>query len=101
MGITVNPFTGLLDLTGNGGAAPGTKENVYEVTLVTSDITNKYITLPTAPFIPDKTLLTIIGGPMQEYGVDFTISGAVLSWNGLALDGVLVAGDILIIQFLT
>ena len=49
--------------------------------------------------------LTPVGGPEQEYTVDFTVindGGAVLrrvNWSGLGLDGVLISGDKLIVRF--
>lgn len=70
-----------------------------EFTLAPSDITNKYVTLSSTPVNPTLTLLNVIGGPMQAYTTDFTVSGSQLSWSGLFLDGVLVSGDILIVQF--
>lgn len=80
-------------LTG-GGAYVETK------TLVAADITNKYITLSIAePGSPSKTVLSIAGAPGLQYGVHFTIIGNQLSWNGLALDGVVIAGDKLTITY--
>lgn len=71
---------------------------VYEYTLNTTDISNNYITLPQAPEDPSLTLLNVVGGPMQLYTIDYTVSGSQLFWFGLGLQGVLVAGDILIVQ---
>lgn len=62
-----------------------------------TDISNKYVTLANTPANLDKTLLTVIGGPMQSYGDDFEVSGNQLTWNMLFLDGVLEAGDILVV----
>lgn len=72
---------------------------VNEFTLSPTDITNKYVTLSQVPAVAAKTLLTVIGGPMQSYGADFTVSGSQLSWSGLFLDGVLVSGDMLVVEF--
>lgn len=72
--------------------------NVF--TLTPTDITNGYVTLSQAPTAPTDTALTVIDGPMQDYGTDFTVSGSNLSWSGMFLDGVLVSGDQLIVQFL-
>jgi hypothetical protein len=69
-------------------------------TLSPTDITNKFVTLSSAPSPASKTILTVIGGPIQDYGTDFTVSGSTLSWSGLFLDGVLVSGDKLIVQFI-
>lgn len=71
--------------------------NVF--TLTPTDITNGFVVLSQAPTTPADTALTVIDGPMQDYGTDFTVSGSHLSWSGLFLDGVLVSGDQLIVQF--
>lgn len=71
--------------------------NVF--TLTPTDISNGFVVLSQAPTTPSDTALTVIDGPMQEYGNDFTVSGSHLSWSGLFLDGVLVSGDELIVQF--
>lgn len=72
---------------------------VDEFTLSPTDISNGFITLSSTPITPADTILTVIGGPMQSYGPDFTVSGNHLSWSGLFLAGVLVSGDILVIQY--
>jgi hypothetical protein len=72
---------------------------VETITLNSTDITNKYVTLATAPITASKTRLTVLGGPEQAYTTDFTVSTNQLSWSGLFLDGVLEAGDKLIITY--
>jgi hypothetical protein len=72
---------------------------VEPFTLSSGDISNKFITLSAAPTAPTKTQLSVIGGPAQAYGTDFTVTGTQLSWSGLFLDGVLVAGDIVTVQY--
>ena len=69
------------------------------ITLTATDISNKYVTLSDIPTEPNKTTLSIVGGVPQTYGIDFEVVGNQLSWNGLALDGELEAGDVLIIAF--
>lgn len=39
--------------------------------------------------------IDIIEGTSQQPGVDYQITGRVVSWDGLALDGVIEAGDII------
>ena len=78
-------------------AVAGANERVKEkFTLTATDITNKYVTLGNTPSSPSSVSLDVIGGPPQEYGVDFVMDGTNpdrLSWDGYALDGVLEAGD--------
>ena len=80
-------------------ASPGTSYNVNKFTLTPTDITNGYVTLTSAPASLSGTILNVIGGPMQDYSADFTVAGNQLSWSGLGLDGVLVSGDKLVVQF--
>lgn len=68
---------------------------LYFHTLTGGEITAKQITLPNTPIVANETVLDVIGGTSQEYSVDYTVSGAVLDWNGLGLDGQLTAGDVL------
>jgi hypothetical protein len=88
-----------------GGTADDRSHLVETFTLSAGDITNKYIILSSAPPVSQvsQTILTIIGGPVQEYGACYSITtddgGKRLSWDGLALDGFLVAGDKLHVQY--
>ena len=107
--VTTNAnLTGVVTSVGNNtsiangaitNAMLATSYNVDLFTLSGTDITNKFVTLSSAPDIAVDTILTVIDGPMQSYGSDFTVSGSQLSWSGLFLDGVLVSGDMLVVQF--
>ena len=79
-------------------AAPAASTLVSIYTLTPTDISNKYVTLPAAPTVPSLVLLNVIGGPMQQYGPDYIVTGAQLGWSGLFLDSVLAFGDVLIVQ---
>lgn len=61
--------------------------------ITAGEIIAKQLLLPTPPPVPTEVVLDVIGGTSQRYGVDFTISGNVLDWNGLRLDGQIVAGS--------
>ena len=75
------------------------RQETFIYTLTPADISNGFISLPGVPTTPPNTLLTPIGGPMQIYGVDYTVTGSTLSWAGLGLNGILVAGDILMVEY--
>jgi hypothetical protein len=69
-----------------------------ELTLNGTDITNKYKDLTDIPLLPAAVIVVPVGGPVQNYGADFTIitNGSVikrLNWNGLGMDGILESGD--------
>lgn len=69
-------------------------------TLTLTDITNKYITLSNAALLTSQVQLTVIGGGAQVYSVDYTMNSSTqLGWSTLGLDGLLVAGDILLVQY--
>jgi len=62
-------------------------------TLTLGEEVAKAITLLQTPVAPGEVLLDVKGGGAQFYSDDFVVSGSTLSWNGLGLDGLLVAGD--------
>lgn len=62
-------------------------------TLSAGEITAKQLTLGFTPSSPSEVMLDLIGGGAQFYGDDYTVSGSVLSWSSLSLDGLLTAGD--------
>lgn len=64
-------------------------------------ILDKSITLDATPTTPGAVLVDVLGGGgPARYGVDFTVTGNVLSWSGLGMDGHVSAGDTLRIFFL-
>lgn len=77
----------------------GTQYNVNTFQLSPTDISNGYVNLTGTPTDVDKTVLGIIGGDSQEYGTDFIVLGTQLIWSSLGLDGVLVSGDKIYVQF--
>lgn len=76
----------------------GEQQVVYRDITLAEEIA-KELTLAIAPATPAKTVVDIISGSSQRFNVDFTVVGAVLSWNGLGLDGVLLENDVLRIQY--
>lgn len=77
----------------------GSSYSVNRVTLNSTDILNKYVTLTGIPTTPSDTILNIVGGVIQEYTADYTVIGNQLSWNALGLEALLASGDILLVQF--
>jgi hypothetical protein len=63
------------------------------------DIAAKQILLSPAPSSPGDVILEIIGGTTQVNGVDFDVTGNVLSWAGLGLDGILDDTDTIIVRY--
>jgi len=63
------------------------------------EIISKNFTLLVAPAIPANTIVDVVGGVPQRYGADFSITGTTFNWNGLGLDGLLIAGMYLRISY--
>lgn len=65
-------------------------------TITPTDITNGYITLGTTPTVVTETVLMIKGLASQQYGDDFTVAGALLTWlsvNPGDLGNIIASGD--------
>lgn len=84
----------------------GITEITETVVLSGTDITNKYFDLAHAPLVPANVTMFVKGSGPQVNGAtyDFQLitNGSDirrLSWSTLALDGVLVAADVLVIQY--
>lgn len=77
---------------GSQGSQNGDYE-VYTITLSSTEISNKGFNLPHSPLEPSEVILNIADGLTQEYNVDFTVSGTLVSWDGYQLDGDLTSGD--------
>lgn len=74
--------------------------HIYRYTLLAGDIASGNLTIDNTPLTATKTRLVVIGGGGdQDYGVDFTVSGNILSWSGLGLDGLLEINDKVIVIY--
>jgi len=76
----------------------GVQQFIYHV-LTALEITNKSLTLPVSPAVPAKTFVDYVGGTTQVSGLDFTITGNIMNWSGLGLDGLAASGDIIRIVY--
>lgn len=77
----------------------GVSKIVSVITLTQQDIQSKSVTLENAPPIPSLVSLTPEGGIPQIYGIDYTVSGNILSWNNLGLDNYLDAGETIVVSY--
>lgn len=96
--IASSSLTGALSSTDWNIFNSKTTNFVNQFILDSTDISNKFVTLTQAPDNPTLSVLDVIGGITQQYSVDYSITGTTLSWSGTFLDGVLIAGDVLIVQ---
>lgn len=101
--ITLVPGTGISIVDGSGTitiSSTGSGSQAVELrTLTSGEATAKQITLAATPTTANHTILMIAGAPSQFYGADFTVTGNILSWSGLGLDGILSSGDELTITY--
>jgi len=68
--------------------------------LTVGEIAAKSLTLIATPATASKVFVDVIGGSAQIYGVDYTVSGATLDWNGLGMEFLpLIAGNFLRIWY--
>jgi hypothetical protein len=70
-----------------------TSAEIIEVLLTPTDISNKYIMLPFAPFNPLKVTVDVIGGTAQTQFVDYQILGLTFAWAGMGLETILSVND--------
>jgi len=97
--VTQNLFYGG-DGVSMGGKPMGSGQSEKDVIQLTQqDILNKSVQLSKAPTFPSNVTLLPVGGIPQLNGVDFQVSGNVVSWNGLGLDNFLEEEEVLIIQY--
>lgn len=82
-----------------GPQGPAKDINVEMITLTTTDIVNKSISLARTPDEPETIELTPIGGVTQVYGVDYIYIDGNISWGGLGLDGVLEETEQIIVRY--
>jgi hypothetical protein len=62
-------------------------------TITSGEATAKELTLVEEPKVAGEVVLDVIGGGPMFYGDDFSVSGQVLTWDTLALDGIISTGD--------
>lgn len=68
-------------------------------TLSGGEITAKQLTLANTPVDLSIVQLDVVGGGPQQLNVDYSVSTNIVSWSGLGLDGVLLAGNVLRISY--
>lgn len=91
---------GTVETLGSGGGGGGNQTVVQYFTLTSGQIASASVTLTYSPSPANQTTLDIISNGPQYYADDFTVSGNVLSWSGKPIDGLLVAGDRIRVQYI-
>ena len=72
---------------------------VEQITVTSGNILSSSFTLGSTPTLPAQTMLFPLGGPIQSYGVDYQITGNVLSWFGLGLATKIEVGDRFVVHY--
>lgn len=111
MGVEIGPSLPYQFKIGNGtqawndlpyGGLSGASGDPLQVEMITLDstmISNKELSLLHAVTSPAETLVFLDGGSVQKYGIDFTVSSNILSWDGLGLETIINVNDVLILQY--
>jgi hypothetical protein len=68
-------------------------------TLSNPEIAAQQLTLVNTPTVPSEIGVWVYGGSVAWVGVDYSVSGNIVSWGGLGFDGLLTSGDKLVIQY--
>jgi len=98
-GITVIVDAGTQGPKGDPGTSTPINYAVDYLNLTALNIAEKKATLSAAPTSPEKTILDVITGVAQKYGLDFIVSGNQLMWEFLGLDGKLAENEQLRIEY--
>ena len=77
----------------------GIGKKVKTHTITQQNVLDGYLILDTTPQNSNEVELEFINGTSQVLGVDFSVSGNLLHWNGLGLDNFIEENDILIIRY--
>jgi hypothetical protein len=73
---------------------------VQEIITLTEEIVlNGQLTLSETPSTGSAISLVPVGGPSQIDSIDFIVTGNIVSWVGLGLDGILESGDKLVFYY--
>lgn len=94
--LTMNFAPVVIGAQGKDGAA-GVTGHCLTLALDAAQVAAEQVVLPTVPL--SEVLVSIVGGTTQKQNIDFTVSGAVLSWSGLSLELLLAVGDCLSISY--
>ena len=94
--LTMNFAPVVIGAQGKDGAA-GVTGHCLVLTLDAAQVAAKQLVLPAAA--SSEVIVGIVGGTTQKQNIDFTVSGAVLSWSGLSLELLLAVGDCLSISY--
>jgi hypothetical protein len=70
-----------------------------KITISAQNVADKFITVSPVPKVPGSVTLEFLSGGGQENGVEFEVIGGNISWDGMALDGFIESGDIIIVRY--
>jgi hypothetical protein len=93
--LIVEVSAGIIGLKG----ADGIGANVEIFNLTEEDIETKKVHLSGIPQNSLNVELTPYGGLSQRNGVDYTVSGNMITWDGLGLDSFLDITDTIVIRY--
>lgn len=87
----------LIDAGSSGGG--GADLGVEFRTITALENTNKELTLTDTPGAYNKVVVFVVEGSTQYFGIDYTVTGDVVSWDTLGMDGLVEEGTRLVIIY--
>ncbi len=78
-------------------------ERVEYITLTLADVANKYFEFTLVPGAGGKVKVATMQGNVLHFGTDYSVDAGNkrIGWNGLTLDGLVEAGDVFQVVYLT
>lgn len=77
----------------------GISLRVYRKMLTQFEVDQRFISLPADPYDTSKVTVDLAGCGRQTVGLDYLLTGQIISWNGLGLEHLLEAGLVLEIGY--
>jgi hypothetical protein len=71
---------------------------LYTVVITQQNLNDKSLTLPHTPISSESVSISFVNGTSQVNGIDYEVSGNVVSWEDMGLDNFIELNDVLIVQ---
>jgi len=75
------------------------RQKIENRVISVQEISDKYLILSETPAAPESVVFDPGMGPNLMPGLHYAVSQAVVSWDGLGLDGIIIEGDNYRIQY--
>jgi hypothetical protein len=99
--LWLNLANNSINVVKSGGIIKLNDASYTETVVITNlNLLTKTLTLSKIVQNPSRTKIFPEGGPAQIYATDFSVvSPNIITWGNMGLDGLLEAGDVLVIEY--